>query len=171
MHFEDCQCGHGLAGFAGSQYQRGHGLTGFEGLRYQKGHGLWGNLLSLAKPALKYLGHKALEWIGGVTSDVLGGESIKESAKKRLRSSALDIAEKSGEEVQELTKKGIAKAMKFIAQRGSGKQRKRRKVVCVKPKRKVTKKRKVGRPKAKGRPRKYKRRKTSASTSKFDFLQ
>lgn len=170
-HFENCQCGHGLAGFEGLQYQKGHGLTGFEGVRYQKGYGLWGTLFNFAKPILKFLGTKAMEWVGGVASDYVSGEPIKESVKKRLKQTALDITEKGGEEAQELTKRGITKAMKFIAQRGSGKKRRRKSVACVKiKKRRVTKKKRpVGRPRTRGRPRKYKR--TSRKTSSFDFLQ
>ena len=171
MQFESCQCGHGLAGFDGVQFQQGHGLTGFEGVRYQKGYGLWGSLFKLLKPALKFLGRQALGVAGGVATDVLAGTAIKESAKNRLKNSALEIAEKGGEKAQALTQKGINKAMTYIKQKGSG--RRRRRVVCAKLKRKTksgkAKKRQVGKTKKRGRPRKYKKR-TSAK-KQFDFLQ
>ena len=182
MYTELSQCGHGLAGFEGSSFQLGHGLAGFEGLRYQNGHGLagfegsqyqlgsgaFGTIIKYGKPILKYLARKALEFVGNVASDTVAGEPIKESAKKRLKQSALDITEKGGEEVENLTKKGVKKAMKFIAQRGSGRRRTKKAVLCVKV-RKPSKKRNVKR--SRGRPRKYKRRTRRVTKTQFDFLQ
>ena len=177
MFIDKCQCGHGmqeldyqfghgLAGFTGYDYQRGHGLTGFTGDEYQLGHGPFGPILKFAKPILKYLGRKALEWMGGVATDVVAGDDIKESAKRRLKQTALDITEKGGEQVQNLTQEGVKKAMKFIAQRGSGKRRKRA-IVCVPvKKRKITRKRKATK-----RPRRYKRRAYKKKSKQFDFLQ
>ena len=89
MEIEHCQCGHGLAGFERMSYQQGHGLTGFEGLRFQKGHGLWANILKFASPAIKWIGKRLFEAGTGVATDVLAGESIKESASKRKLSRLL----------------------------------------------------------------------------------
>ena len=184
--FTDTQCGHGVCGYDGFEFQSGHGLAGFEGLQYQNGHGLagfdgtqfqygngaFGTIAKYAKPILKYLGRKALELVGGVANDVVSGDTIKESAKKRIKQTALDVTERGGEELQNLTKKGLQKTMKFIAQRGSGKRRRRRKtVLCVKVKKAGLKRRRLVK-RYRGRPRKHKRpSRNRKSKTQFDFLQ
>lgn len=68
--------------------QAGDGISHFSGLKYQKGHGIgsfFGRLFkSLILPSAKYLGKKALKTGVDIGSDVLEGQSFKESAKKRV---------------------------------------------------------------------------------------
>ena len=174
MQFEHCQCGHGLAGFEGSTYQLGHGLTGFEGLRFQKGHGLWANILKFVKPAIRWIGKRLFEAGTGVASDVLAGETIKESASKRLKATAKQVVDKTAEKAHHFAEKGLENAiMKFTKQKGSGKKN----VKCIRRK-KAGRPRKVGRPcknaksrrkSVKGKIPKRRRRRTTEQA--FDFLQ
>ena len=176
MDFELCQCGHGLTGFEGNDFQRGHGLTGFEGLRFQKGHGLWSNLFRFIKPAFKWIGKRALETGVGVATDVLAGDNLKESARKHLKTQAQNVVEKATDKSKELADKLTVKAMKFIKQKGKGRRRRRakRKAPVL---RRVGRPRKLGRKKTKNvqckrrRRRRTTKRRTSRATESFDFLQ
>lgn len=101
--------------------QAGSGLPSFAGVRYQRGSGFWGTLFSRAiLPAVKFLGKKALSTGVNVATDVLGGEKLKESLKKRARESG-----------KELANKGISRAKTYLQ---TGKGLKRKKTIKVKAK-------------------------------------
>jgi hypothetical protein len=105
--------------------QAGSGIAGFSGVKYQKGHGFFGRIFSNAiLPILKYLGKKAINTGVGIGSDYLAGEDIKSSAKRRLKSTGLDIAEDALERVKK--------------QRGTGRRRYKRTVKSRRTKRKPT---------------------------------
>ena len=81
--------------------QAGTGITGYSGIRYQKGHGFFGKIFSSAVlPILKYLGKKALSTGVSVGADVLQGENLNKTTKKRLKSTGLDIAEDALEKLR-----------------------------------------------------------------------
>ena len=68
--------------------QVGSGLAGFSGVRYQRGHGFFGRLISgigsFIKQALPSLGKRALPSAIGLAQDIVAGENVGTSAKKRL---------------------------------------------------------------------------------------
>jgi hypothetical protein len=141
---DECQCGHGLAGF--------------KGVRYQKGFGLLGSLFAKALPYLKqfgkYIGKKLLGIGSEIAGDVAEGKPIKESVKKRFKSSASVVA-----------KDGMTK-LQDILQNGNGKRRRAlKKKKVVKHKGKVCKK--IKKPKRKTNKRKTVKRKSKSSTLSF----
>jgi hypothetical protein len=94
-------------------HQAKSGTAGFQGVKYQRGHGFFGSIFrQVLRPLAKYLGTKALSTGVEIGSDYLKGESFKESAKKRLKSTEKDIISDA-----------VEKAKQF-AQNGSGKKRK-----------------------------------------------
>lgn len=110
--------------------QTGKGLPVFVGYRGQRGHGLGsvlGRVFRFALPMLKkglaYVGKHVARTGQEIAEDVLSGQNVKESFKKRVPS-------------------GIKRAVRlenFIPQSGSGKRRKRKQS----KKKKASKKRKV----------------------------
>ena len=81
--------------------QVGGGLPVFVGARVQRGHGLgslFGGLIRSAMPLIKRgalaLGKGALKTGLGVAGDVLSGQSIKSSAKRRLKETGKDMVSK-----------------------------------------------------------------------------
>ena len=93
--------------------QAGSGIAGFSGVKYQRGHGFFGRLLSGAVlPILKYLGKKALNTGVGIGSDIIQGENIKSSMKKRLKKTGFDIAEDTYNKLQNYKQKGSGKRRK-----------------------------------------------------------
>jgi len=95
--------------------QAGNGIPGFEGIRYQRGGGFFGKLLSSAiYPLLRFMGRKALKTGVNIAEDVLGGENIKSSAKRRAKDTGIELAETA-----------LGKAHSFLTQRGKGVRRKR----------------------------------------------
>jgi len=110
--------------------QAGSGIAGYSGVRFQKGYGFFGRLLStIGLPILKYLGKRALKTGVGVGSDLLSGENIKDSVKKRLKATGFDIVDDAVEK------------LKPFRQAGTGYRRRRKKVNKKKRKRKGNKKR------------------------------
>lgn len=107
--------------------QSGTGLPVFHGSRGQRGHGL-GSMLSgffrsawpVIRQGLGFLGKQALKTGAEIVGDVAQGESLKDSAKKR-------VSEKINEFVPDI-----------FPQSGSGKRRRR--VRKVKRQRKKSKK-------------------------------
>jgi hypothetical protein len=103
--------------------QAGTGISGFSGVRYQKGHGFFGRILSGAVlPILKYLGKKALGTGVNIGTDLLQGENIKTSMKKRLKTAGFNIAEDAFEK------------LKNYKQEGSGRKRRKSRKKQVKRK-------------------------------------
>lgn len=105
--------------------QAGTGIAGYSGVRYQKGHGFFGRLLSGAVfPILKYLGKKALNTGVNIGSDILQGENIKTSMKRRLKTTGLDIAEDALEKVKK--QKGSGRKRKLSKNKSSKRKRPKR---------------------------------------------
>jgi hypothetical protein len=80
--------------------QRGGGFSPFEvyqGHRFQTGYGIFGNILRFVLPFVKSLdiGKTALSTGTNVLGDVLAGENLKESLKKRGKTAATDIAKRA----------------------------------------------------------------------------
>lgn len=95
--------------------QAGSGLAGFQGVRYQRGHGFFSSIFqNVLRPLAKYLGKKALSTGVEIGSDILKGEDIKESAKKRLKTTGRSIFNDAIERAQ------------HFAQTGSGGKRRRK---------------------------------------------
>ena len=87
--------------------QVGGGLPVFVGARVQRGHGLgslFGGLIRSAMPLIKRgalaLGKGALKTGLGVAGDVLSGQSIKSSAKRRLKETGKDMVSRSSAHAQ-----------------------------------------------------------------------
>lgn len=94
--------------YAGPRFQRGGAIRGFAGPEYQIG-GKWnfGQFLwRHAKPLLSYLGKKALSTGVGIGQDVLEGQNVGESAKKRITSAGKDVAVDALDRVKEKIQAG-----------------------------------------------------------------
>lgn len=94
------QSGSGIPVFAGSRGQRGHGLGSILG-------GLFRSALPMIKRGLAVFGKHALKTGLEIANDVVEGESIRNSAKRRVPESI----------------KRFAKVENFINQSGSGRRR------------------------------------------------
>ena len=92
--------------------QAASGLSGFQGIRYQKGRGIFDTIVKYVAPVAKFIGRHALSAGAQTLGDVISGDSLKESAKKRF----LDEGKLAGDEIfSRITGK----------QNGSGKTRKK----------------------------------------------
>ena len=112
--------------------QAGTGITGYSGIRYQKGHGFFGKIFSSAVlPILKYLGKKALSTGVSVGADVLQGENLKKTMKKRLKSTGLDIAEDALEKLRNYKQTGSGKRRRASYKGKALKTRKRKRKSSV----------------------------------------
>ena len=95
--------------------QAGTGLSSFQGYKFQRGNGFFGDLFSnVLKPLGKYFTKQALTTGVNIGSDLLSGESINNSFKKR-----------SNEVGKRILGDAIGRAQKF-AQTGKGSKRKKR---------------------------------------------
>lgn len=138
--------------------QAGSGLTGFQGYRYQRGHGFFGSIFKhILKPLGKYFGKQALKTGVEIGGDILQGENLKSSAKKRLKSTKDNVLNDA-----------IDRA-KLFAQTGKGKRRKRKKkkTFPIKIKKRRSKKR-VNR-KKKNKRRSVRKRKSKSKHLKHIF--
>lgn len=96
MTFDDYyrdQSGSGV--YEGPLWQEGGAIRGFAGREFQYGNGLGSfgrTLFRWAKPLLKYLGRETLKTGVNIGTDVLAGEDIKESVKRRAKESGSQIA-------------------------------------------------------------------------------
>lgn len=106
----------GAGVFSGPLWQEGGAIRGFSGPEWQVGGGFnFGRFLwKHSKPLLGFLSKQALRTGVEIGQDVLSGENVKESAKKRLKETGKAIANKA-----------IDKAKEKIAGAGSGIKRKR----------------------------------------------
>ena len=99
--------------------QVGSGLAGFQGVRYQRGHGFFGRLFSGIGSFVKDLApgifKRALPSAINLAKDVLAGENVSQSTKKRLIEAGKNVADET-----------LSKINTRI-QTGSGIPRKRRK--------------------------------------------
>ena len=68
--------------------QAGSGISAFQGVRYQRGHGFFGRLFSglgnFVKGLAPGLFRKTLPTAIGFANDIIEGENVGKSAKKRL---------------------------------------------------------------------------------------
>lgn len=125
------QCGSGVSIFAGARGQRGHGLGSLLG-------GLFRRALPMLKRGLAVFGKHALKTGIDIASDVAGGESVKESAKRRVP-------------------EGIKRAVRteiFSNQSGSGRRRFSRSTTTTRKRKRVKNKKK-----------KKKKKKTATTTT------
>ena len=141
--------------------QAGTGISGFSGVKYQKGHGFFGRLLSSAVlPILKYLGRKALSTGLNIGTDYLSGENLKDSMKKRFKTTGYDIAEEALEKVKK--------------QRGSGRRRGRPRKInkrkTLKRKPSILQLRVLARGRQKLRKTKPKKRRKKKKSAKFNLF-
>ena len=112
--------------------QSGTGITGYSGIRYQKGHGFFRKIFSSAVlPILKYLGKKALSTGVSIGADVLQGENLKKTMKKRLKSTGLDIAEDALEKLRNYKQTGSGKRRRTSYKGKALKTRKRKRKSSV----------------------------------------
>jgi len=119
VKFFQSQTGHG--NFLGDEFQRGGNLGSV--LR-----GLVRFILPIAKSAAKSVGKQALSSGVGIGSDLLAGENLGRSLKKRSRTAASNL---------------MAKAAKRISGRGLGNRKRKRKVITVSLKGKGLRKKKT----------------------------
>ena len=99
--------------------QVGSGISGFQGVRYQRGHGFFGRLFSgigsFVKDLAPGLFKRALPSAIGLAQDVISGENVGQSAKKRLIEAGRNVADETLDKI------------KSKVQGGTGIPRKRRK--------------------------------------------
>jgi len=122
--------------------QAGSGISGFSGLRYQKGNS-WRGLFKFIRPVLAYFTKQGIKTAANIGTDLLGGESLKNSAKSRLMETGKTVGKRAVEKLNELSD-----------QIGNGKKRKYTKRKKNYWSKKVIKKRKL---KRKQTPKKRKR--------------
>lgn len=151
--------------------QAGSGLSAFEGVRYQRGNGFFGRVLSGAiLPALRFLGRKALSTGVDVGMDVLDGNNIKESIKKRSKKAAKDVASTASTRAQRYVQTGRGQRLSTLMSNVKPLKRRKsikRSKVKKKPQKKSESKNRVKRRKTcRSKPVKKKQ----AKRSKFDFL-
>jgi len=89
--------------------QAGSGIAGFSGLKFQRGNGFFLRLFNKIKPALTYIAKKGLNTATNIGQDLLEGESLKKSAKKRLKETGKVVAKDTFDSLN--------------VQKGSGKRR------------------------------------------------
>lgn len=132
--------------------QAGSGLAGYSGYKFQRGHGFFGNIFQhILKPLGQYFGKQALSTGIGIGSDILGGENLKESAKKRLKMTGENVLNDA-----------VKRATKF-AQTGKGRKRRRRRKKSKKINKIKSKPRKIIKKKRKRRKRSLKKKKSKKS--------
>ncbi len=78
------QVGQGIPVFEGTNLQRGYGLGGILG-------GLLRSAVPLLKQGVKSLGKQALKTGMNIAQDALAGQSIKTSAKRRLKETGANL--------------------------------------------------------------------------------
>ena len=99
--------------------QAGSGISGFAGDPYQRGSGFFGRFFSSkVTPFLQLLGRHALRAGSDVAQDILSGENVKTSAKRRLREGAKALTTDALDKVKDI--------LDSREQSGSGIRRKRR---------------------------------------------
>ena len=90
--------------------QVGTGLPGFQGVRYQRGHGFFGRLFSgigsFVKGIAPSLFKKALPSAVGFAQDVISGENVGQSAKKRLKEAGKEVANETLDQIKTKIQKG-----------------------------------------------------------------
>ena len=103
---------------------------GFEGMRYQRGTGLgslfrslFRVLMPVAKTAGRAIGKQALSTGAQIASDVVAGQSIKESAKRRGRAGAAALLKRASRKLQR--GKGLGRRRKRATKKRLGKTIKR----------------------------------------------
>ena len=123
--------------------QVGSGLAGFQGVRYQRGHGFFGRMFSgignFVKDLAPGLFKRALPSAIGLAQDVLAGENVGHSAKKRLIEAGKNVADETLDKI------------KSKIQGGSGIPRRNRKRFKNFSKKLNTRKRKINKRHKKGR--------------------
>jgi hypothetical protein len=73
--------------------QAGNGLSSFQGIRFQRGRGVFGTILDSAIfPLLKYLAPKVMQTGLEITDDIIDGQPIVDSIKKRGKNQLRNIA-------------------------------------------------------------------------------
>ena len=84
--------------------QAGYGISGFQGVRYQRGHGFFGRLFSgignFVKDLAPGLFKRALPSAIGLAQDVLAGENVGQSAKKRLIEAGKNVADETIDKIK-----------------------------------------------------------------------
>ena len=91
----------------------GNGLPYYQGMSLQKGYGLGSFFRRMFRAALPFLvkggqsvGKEALRTGTQVMSDVLAGENIKDSAKKRTKEAGKNIARRAVDKLQSMVGNG-----------------------------------------------------------------
>lgn len=107
--------------------QAGTGASVYRGVRFQRGHGFFGRLIKgAALPILKYLSRAFLSTGIDVAKDALGGENVKESAKRRFKETGKRVANEGLEKAQSLLQKGSGKKKKRASKTSPKKSKKRK---------------------------------------------
>lgn len=118
LNYYSSQAGSGLSFFSGSRYQRGHGLGSFLSSLFRTA------LLPGLKSAGRYAAKEALHTGKDLIGDIIGGENVKDAAKKRVKEAgarALNAAS------NKLLQSGTGRHRKYKAKSNSKKSQTRRK--------------------------------------------
>ena len=90
--------------------QVGSGLSGFQGVRYQRGHGFFGRIFSgignFVKDLAPKLFRKALPSAVEFAQDVVAGENVGQSAKRRLIEAGKGVANETLDNIKTRLQKG-----------------------------------------------------------------
>lgn len=129
------QVGAGIPTYHGGELQYGNGLGNLLG-------GLFRSTIPLLKKGATTLGKTALQAGADIVDDVLGGQSVRSSVKKRSRQAGRSLGNKA-----------VKAARTSLSQRGGGKVQKKKKTASRKPRKNIKRKksetsfirRKVGR--------------------------
>jgi hypothetical protein len=129
--------------------QSGNGLPGFSGYKYMRGKGFFSNLFrSSVMPMLRFLGKKSLSVGKDLAGDFLSDpDNFKETAKTRLKSAGVDLADAAYETAKRKMTGGARKRRKRRTITPKRKPARRMKKVTSKTikKRKPTKKKRSAR--------------------------
>ena len=139
------------------QSQSGSGIGGYQGFQDQRGHGFFTPFASLFQNILKplgaYLGKKALSTGMDIGGDILNGENLTNSLKKRFKTTGNKIISDAADRA------------KLFAQTGKGRKRRRRRRKKQKTNKKLLITRKASH-KRRSKPKKKNKRKSKKKTYK-----
>ena len=103
------------------QAQYGGSLPGFAGMRFQRGHGFFKKLFSgittFAKDLLPSLAKRALPSAINLAQDVMAGENLGQSAKKRLVEAGKNVADETLDKLKNRLQSGSGIRMRILRKR------------------------------------------------------
>lgn len=104
-----------------NQVQYGGALTGFSGVRVQRGHGWFSRMISgigsFVKDLLPSIGQRALPSAINLAQDVIAGENVGLSAKRRLKEAGRNIADETLDKLKSRLQSGSGIRSRLLAKK------------------------------------------------------